>query len=154
MNASSSRFFNMILNSITEVAESKAVPWIETPDQVMAWGVAFGLNRELERLLASVRGPDETAATTATWTPSWWIASSHAPGFHAAGGGAAGGLSPGLFSASAIPNPGAIFAAIGSIASTQRPSTGSGGGGGGSSFSSGSFGGGGGGGGGGAGGGF
>jgi hypothetical protein len=68
-------------------------------------------------------------------------------------------ISSGLFSASALPDPGSIMTALGSISHPSEPvsSSSSGGGGdsfGGDSFGGGSFGGGGGGGGGGAGGGF
>jgi uncharacterized membrane protein YgcG len=141
-------------SSIDAVARSHAVPWIETPDQVMAWGVAFGLNRELEVILSRSATPPEAGAqaVAAYWQPSWWIVTSHGLGSHAS----AGGSSPaGLFSASVIPNPGAIMAAVGSIAAVSAPAPSGGGSSGGSSFASGgSFGGGGGGGGGGAGGGF
>jgi uncharacterized membrane protein YgcG len=138
-------------SSIGAVAQSHAVPWIETPDQVMAWAVAFGLNRELEIILARSATPEAAAAGYATgWQPAWWVTTGHFGGSHSSAGG---GSVAGLFSASAIPDPGSILAAVGSIASVSAPSTS--GGSSGSSFSSGgSFGGGGGGGGGGAGGGF
>jgi uncharacterized membrane protein YgcG len=140
-------------SSIDAVAQSHAVPWIETPDQVMAWAVAFGLNRELEIILARSATPPEVAAAgyAAGWQPAWWVTTGHVAGNHSSAGGAS---VAGLFSASAIPDPGSILASVGSIASVSPPST-SGGSSGSSSFSSGgSFGGGGGGGGGGAGGGF
>ena len=87
----------------------------------------------------------------------WWVDSSSGQpmsGFFLGHGGGSG--SSGLFSASLIPDPGSMIAALGSVShpsesvsSSSSSSSSSG-----SSFSSGSFGGGGGGGGGGAGGGF
>jgi hypothetical protein len=91
----------------------------------------------------------------AAWYPRWWLMepagrhSGHGTSGHAASGA---GVSSGLFSASLIPDPGSMMAALGSITSPSFPASSSGSS---SSFSSGgSFGGGGGGGGGGAGGGF
>jgi uncharacterized membrane protein YgcG len=143
--------------SMTEVVARKPLPWVNTPDEEMAWGIAFGLDKELEAVLARSLADSRTGAPGATgaaafvsaspapWTPSWWT-SSATPG----GGGHgshAGGISPGLFSSSAFPDPGPMFAALGHVSSPPSPpSSGSSGGGG--------FGGGGGGGGGGAGGGF
>jgi hypothetical protein len=149
-------------SSMGEVVQRHALPWITTPDQAMVWGVAFGLNSEvalvLARTLAGGRpAGDEGAAgdtgTPTAWYPSWWTTSyGHSSGGH---GGAVSISSPtaGLFSASPIPDPGSLMAALGSIASAPSPVSSSSGSSG-SSFSSGSFGGGGGGGGGGAGGGF
>ncbi len=149
--------------SMNEVVARKPLPWVETPDQEMAWGVAFGLDKELAELLErSMTGEAATtsaaglagltaAGGTAAWTPSWWSSSSMSGGVSHAGG-----ISPGLFSSGSIPNPGAIFSALGSIGSAPSPSSSSGGSSGwsGGGGGGGGFGGGGGGGGGGAGGGF
>ena len=144
--------------SMGQVVAAKALPWVTTPDQVMAWGVAFGLNGELESLLRrSMERADEAdaaaaAAASTFWQPTWWHT-----GSSLAGTGSSGGGSSHLFSASAIPDPGAIFAALGSVSHASAPYTGSSGGssgGFGGGFSSGGFGGGSSGGGGGAGGGF
>jgi uncharacterized membrane protein YgcG len=146
--------------SMGEVVERHAIPWVETPDQAMVWGIAFGLERELElvlsRTLADTEGEPtegEPTGSSAYWYPSWWTMASHASGGHGGGSVAFSSRSAGLFSSSPIPDPGSIMAALGSIASAPSPASSSGGSSG-SSFSSGSFGGGGGGGGGGAGGGF
>jgi uncharacterized membrane protein YgcG len=128
--------------SMDEVVRRRPVPWIDTPDQAMAWGVALGLNDEIDGVLHRTMDETRRTGTPAGWYPAWWSTSGH--GF--AGGGGSGGSvvvggTAGLYSASAIPDVGSMVSAIGSIGSTS-----SGGGGG--------FGGGGGGGGGGAGGGF
>jgi uncharacterized membrane protein YgcG len=146
--------------SLEAVVAAKPVPWITTPDLAMAWGVAFGLERELHAVLArSLSGPaaadDPRAAATrpSSWQPTWWLAPSGGSGHSGALLGSSSAA--GLFSASAIPNPGSIIAALGSITSASAPYSSSGGSSSsGSSFSSGSFGGGSSGGGGGAGGGF
>jgi uncharacterized protein len=123
--------------SIGEVVKAEALPWVTTPDQIMAWSVAFGLNDELEKLLKrSMTAP--TAATggvsAAAWQPSWWRAGSAASGASggavslASSGGSQG--SHGLYSATAIPDPGSIVAALGSIIHASLPYSGGGGGGG------------------------
>ena len=139
--------------SMAEVVTRHALPWVTTPDQAMVWGVAFGLDREVELILSrTLSGPEGAPPASSTyWYPSWWTVAGHTAGGAAPATGISG--SGGLFSSSPIPDPGSIMAALGSIASPSSPSTRSSGSSG-SSFSSGGFGGGGGGGGGGAGGGF
>jgi hypothetical protein len=141
---------------MTDVVKAKALPWITTPDQAMAWGVAFGLDDEIGAVLsrsiaAGAEQPAEGALFPLGWQPAWYLAGSSGSSAHGSSGHLASG-SGGVFSASAIPDPGSIMAALGSIASPSLPVSSSSSSS--SSFSSGSFGGGGGGGGGGAGGGF
>jgi uncharacterized membrane protein YgcG len=150
-------------HSMTYVVEQRALPWIKTPDEAMCWGIAFGLNAEIEGVLQRTlaNSPEHLPGGSEGWYPSWWTMDSHASGGHGGStGGSTGGSvgfssgTAGLFSSSPFPNPGSIVAALGSIASSPSPVSSSSGGGSSSSFSSSSFGGGGGGGGGGAGGGF
>ncbi len=122
--------------SMGEVVERKPLPWVTTPDATMAWGVAFGLQHELDAVLRRGFEQGERAGNyTAAWAPAWWVSSGS--GGHGGGGGGGG-----MFSGSAIPDVGGMMAAIGSVGSSSSHSGGGG------------FGGGGGGGGGGAGGGF
>ena len=44
--------------SMNQVVASKAVPWLETPDQAVVWGVALGLRQEVEGVLARSLGPE------------------------------------------------------------------------------------------------
>ena len=125
-------------SSMDEVVGSRALPWVTTPDAAMAWGVALGLNAEIEMLLSRTLGASQSAGRQVGWYPMWFVGAGQAGGFGGAGG--VGGGS-GLFSASAIPDGGSMMSSLGSFGSTA-------GGGGGGGF------GGGGGGGGGAGGGF
>jgi uncharacterized membrane protein YgcG len=120
--------------SMDEVVERKPLPWVSTPDAAMAWGVALGLNSEIEKLLGDTVNASVASGRQVGWYPVWF----YGPG---SSGGFGGGGGSGLFSASAIPDVGSMMSSLGSIGS-------SGGG------SGGGFGGGGGGGGGGAGGGF
>jgi uncharacterized membrane protein YgcG len=139
--------------SMSDVAATKVLPWVTTPDQVMAWGVAFGLDHEIEQILSRsmvdeyANGDPALRARPHPWYPAWYTTGPQAGAYGPASLG-----SPGIFSASGIPNLSAIMSALGSITSPSLPDTG--GSSSGSSFSSGGFGGGSGGGGGGAGGGF
>jgi hypothetical protein len=118
----------------------RPLPWVETPDQAIAWGVALGLNDEVDAVMRRTAGSSEAAGRATGWYPRWWVGSpsSGSTGFV---GGAAG--SAGLYSSSMAPDIGGMMATLGSIGSSTSSSGGGGG-----------FGGGGGGGGGGAGGGF
>jgi uncharacterized membrane protein YgcG len=123
--------------SMRELVERRPLPWVTTPDETMAWGVAFGLEHEIEDVLKRGLETMQTSGAAVVWYPVWWSAAGHSGiGDFGAGG------TQGLYSAGMIPDVGSMVSSISSIGSTS-----SGGGGG-------SFGGGGGGGGGGAGGGF
>ena len=142
--------------SMGDVVKTKALPWVATPDQVMAWSVAFGLDKELEGVLSrSIAVPSALASAASTaWQPMWWLDGNTGMPLAGSVGGVGVGSSgsAGIFSASAMPDAGSLIAALGSVSHPSAPA--SSGGGSSSSFSSSSFGGGGGGGGGGAGGGF
>jgi uncharacterized membrane protein YgcG len=150
-------------HSMGDVVKAKALPWVTTPDAAMAWGVAFGLDREIEIVLSRsvAEAEPEPGGNEPAWYPAWWLAAPvHSSSGHASGLGASShvaSIPSGIFSASAIPDPGSIMAALGSISHPSEPMSSSSSGSGsfdGGSFGGGSFGGGGGGGGGGAGGGF
>ena len=122
--------------SMNDVVDSKAIPWLETPDQAVVWGVAFGLNDQVEEVLQrSMEDVQQGQISRTPYFPIWYGAHS---GF---GGG--GGIAPGLFSGSAIPDFGGMMSALGTIGNSPASSGGSGGGGGGG-FGGGSTGGGGG----------
>lgn len=126
--------------SMDQVVEEAHLDWLDTPDKAVVWGVALGLQKDVEDVLErSMQDLEAGRATPATYIPAWYGG--------AGGGSGSGGGGGGLFSSSAVPNLGGMFAVLGTIGNSPS-SSGSGGGGGG-------FGGGGsGGGGGGAGGGF
>ena len=125
-------------SSMDEVVGRRALPWVTTPDAAMAWGVAFGLNADIEAVLNRTVSASTASGRQMGWYPVWFAGpASGWGGFGGGGGGAAG-----LYSGIPIPDIGSMMSSLGSIGSTGG---GAGGGG---------FGGGGGGGGGGAGGGF
>ena len=125
-----------------EVAEQAAIPLIESPDDAVVWGVALGLQSEVESVLQRTADDVKSGVAPFGYFPAWYGGSGSGDS-----GGGSGGWAPGLMSSSPIPNFGGMMAALGTIGNSPS-SSGSGGGGGG-------FGGGGsGGGGGGAGGGF
>jgi hypothetical protein len=127
--------------SMGEVAATAAIPLIESPDDAVAWGVALGLQDEVEGVLQR-SAQDAAAGTTGTYVPAWYLAGAAFGGGGGSGGG--GGWAPGLMSASPIPDFGGMMAALGTIGNSPA-SSGSGGGGGGGGFGGGGSGGGGGG---------
>jgi hypothetical protein len=124
--------------SMGEVVVTAAIPLLESPDDAVAWGVALGLQDEVETVLRRT-AEDAGAGTRMGYMPLWY--GSHATGTSDGGGG--GGWAPGLMSSSPIPNFGGMMAALSTIGDSPA-SSGSGGGGGGGGFSGGSSGGGGG----------
>lgn len=131
--------------SMNQVVQDAGLAWIETPDQATVWGVALGLQEDVEGVIE--RSAEDAQAGVATYNP--WLPLWYGRGFSSSGTGGSGqwGVAPGLFSSSGIPDFGGMMSVLGSIGNSPS-SSGSGG--------SGGFGGGGsgGGGGGGAGGGF
>ena len=120
-----------------EVAETAAIPLIESPDDAVVWGVALGLQSEVEAVLQRTADDVKTGVAPFGYMPAWYGSSSDG-----SSGGGSGGWAPGLMSSSPIPNFGGMMAALGTIGNSPS-SSGSGGGGGG--FSGGGSGGGGGG---------
>jgi hypothetical protein len=120
------------------VVSSHVLPWVETPDQAVGWGFALGLHHEvedvLERSVELARESGETGGR-APWGPGWYVPL-------AGGSSNYGGSSGGMFSSSAVPQFGAMTAALATIGVAASSGSSSGGSGG---FSGGSSGGGGGG---------
>jgi uncharacterized membrane protein YgcG len=122
--------------SMDQVVEEAHLDWLDTPDKAVVWGVALGLQKEVEDVLErSMKDLEAGAAPATTYVPAWFGSGSGGSG----GGGSGGG--GGLFSSSAVPNLGGMIAVLGTIGNSPS-SSGSGGGGG---FSGGGSGGGGGG---------
>jgi hypothetical protein len=123
--------------SMGQVVEESAIPLIEDPDDAVAWGVALGLQEEVEKVLQRSAEDFSSGRMTSGYFPLWYSSGSGAWG----DGRGGGGWAPGMMSSSPIPNFGGMMAALGTIGNSPS-SSGSGGGGG---FSGGSSGGGGGG---------
>jgi uncharacterized membrane protein YgcG len=109
--------------SMTEVVAQAKLAWLDTPDQAVVWGVALGLNNEVEGVLER-SAADASQHVSGAWLPYWYGGSSLSSGSF---GQAGGGLAPGLFSTSAIPDFGSMTAALGTIG-VAPGSSGSGGG--------------------------
>jgi uncharacterized membrane protein len=124
--------------SMNQVVKDAGLAWIETPDQATVWGVALGLQEDVEAVIG--RSAEDAQAGVSTYNP--WVPMWYGRGFASSGTGGGGqfGVAPGLFSSSGVPDFGGMFSVLGSIGNSPS-SSGSGG--------SGGFGGGGGGGGGG-----
>ena len=127
--------------SMNQVVTESAIPLIESPDDAVAWGVALGLQEEVEKVLQRTADDAKEGRATGGYVPHWYGAQSSA--FWSGNSGGGGGIAPGLMSSSPIPNFGGMMAALGTIGNSPA-SSGSGGSGGGG-FSGGSSGGGGGG---------
>jgi uncharacterized membrane protein YgcG len=115
--------------SMVDVVQQAKLAWLETPDQAVVWGVALGLNSEVEGVLQR-SAEDASRNVGGAWLPLWY-------GGYGVGGGSfgqagGGGVAPGLFSGSAIPDFGGMTAALGTIG-VAPGSSGSGGFGGGGS---------------------
>ncbi len=127
--------------SMEQVVTASAIPLIESPDDAVAWGVALGLQDEVQRVLERTADDVRAGQVTSAYVPHWYGSQGNA--FWSGDNGGGGGIAPGLMSGSAIPNFGGMMAALGTIGNSPASSgSGSGGGGG---FSGGSSGGGGGG---------
>jgi hypothetical protein len=46
--------------------------WLETPDQVLVWGVALGLQTGIETILDRAAGPSAGLTTRQPYLPAWW----------------------------------------------------------------------------------
>ena len=110
--------------SMNQVVQEAQLDWLETPDQAVVWGVALGLQEDVERVIE--RSAEDASAGVTTynpWIPAWY-------GSHATSGGSSGyrGVAPGLFSSSAIPSFGGMMAALGTIGNSPSSSGGGSGG--------------------------
>lgn len=112
------------------VAEPTVRSLADTPDKAVMWGIALGLHDEVSKVLERSLEDRAEQRTTGAYYPLW-LGSGASTGGQSHGGGGS------IFSGSAVPNIGGMFAALGSIG-TAPSSSGSGGGG----FSGGSSGGG------------
>ena len=111
--------------SMNEVVDRKALPWVTTPDAAMAWGVALGLNSDIESLLSRTVSASQASGRQVGWYPVWFYSPGGSGGFGGSSGGAVGGA--GLFSAGAIPDVGSTMSSLGSIGSTGGRGRGGGG---------------------------
>jgi uncharacterized membrane protein YgcG len=112
--------------SMGEVVETAAIPLIEQPDDAVVWGVALGLQEEVEEVLQRTAKDLESGAARGGYLPLWY-SSAGSGGWGGGGPGGSWGVAPGLASSSPIPNFGGMMAALGTIGNSPS-SSGSGGG--------------------------
>jgi hypothetical protein len=111
--------------SMSQVVEEAAIPLLESPDDAVVWGIALGLQDEVEAVLARTLDDLQAGRVTAGYLPTWY----HGPAGDSGGGiGGGGGWAPGVMSGSAIPNFGGMMAALGTIGNSPSSSGGGGGG--------------------------
>jgi uncharacterized membrane protein YgcG len=108
--------------SMGEVVAASAIPLIEDPDDAVVWGVALGLQDEIEGVLGRTADDLEHGRATGGYLPMWYGSGAGGPA-----GGGSGGWAPGTMSSSAIPNFSGMMAALGTIGNSPS-SSGSGGG--------------------------
>jgi uncharacterized membrane protein YgcG len=59
--------------SMNEVVQRAGLEWLETPDQALVWGVALGLNAEVEGVLArSIEDAQRGVTGHQPWAPRWY----------------------------------------------------------------------------------
>jgi uncharacterized membrane protein YgcG len=113
--------------SMNQVVAESAIPLIESPDDAVVWGVALGLQAEVEQVLERTADDLQQGRAQGGYLPIWY--GSGSSGFGSGSQGGPGGFAPGLMSSSPIPNFGGMMAALGTIGNSPS-SSGSGGGGG------------------------
>jgi len=109
--------------SMNQVIQAPGLEWMETPDQAVVWGVALGLQSEVEQVIE--RSAEDAQAGMSTynpWVPRWYGYSSWS-----SSSGGPSGFAPGVFSSSGIPDFGGMMSALGSIGNSPSSSGGSGG---------------------------
>jgi len=109
--------------SMQQVVFEARLPWLETPDQAVVWGLALGLQDEIEEVMERTFNDIRSgSAASSTYVPIWYTSG--------ASGSSGGPVSSGgsLLSSSAIPNLGGMMAALGTIGNSPSSSGGSGGG--------------------------
>ncbi len=109
--------------SMDQVVQTSAIPLIESPDDAVVWGVALGLQTEVEQVLERTAQDVQSGVAHGVYLPLWYASGSAGHG----GTGGSWGAAPGLMSSSPIPNFGGMMAALGTIGNSPS-SSGSGGG--------------------------
>jgi hypothetical protein len=109
--------------SMGQVVEESAIPLIEDPDDAVVWGVALGLQEEVEKVLQRSAEDFSAGRVSSGYFPLWYSS-----GSGSWGDARGSGWAPGMMSSSPIPNFGGMMAALGTIGNSPS-SSGSGGGG-------------------------
>jgi len=106
--------------SMDQVVAARTVPWLQTPDQAVVWGVALGLHKEVEDVLQrSLDDMRHGSASVLPYFPLWYSGGS---GLSADGPAGGGGFAPGVFSSGALPDFGGMMSALGTIGNSPSSS--------------------------------
>ncbi|MFI5261238.1 MAG: TPM domain-containing protein, partial [Candidatus Limnocylindrales bacterium] len=106
--------------SMPQVVEQAKLPWLDTPDLATVWGVALGLQDDVQAVLLRTFDDQRAAGATggvpaAAWFPIWyspaWTSATSPAQLHSG----TGLFAAGSFSGSPLPNFGGMFAALGTI---------------------------------------
>jgi hypothetical protein len=119
--------------SMDEVVATAGLPWLVTPDQAVVWGVALGLQGQVEQVLERSVSDVQAGRATGAYVPGWYFVGGGG-GARGLSGGMGTGATGGLMSSSPIPNFGGMMAALGTIGNAPSSSGGGGGGFGGGGF--------------------
>jgi len=102
-------------STLDDAVGTQRLPWLETPDQAIVWGMALGLRHEIEALMQrTAKAVSSGQAPPAAYAPAWY----------AAGGPAAGSIDAAAAHAT-LANAGAMFAGIEAIGSERATTSGS-----------------------------
>ncbi len=107
--------------TMDQVVAESAIPLIEDPDDAVVWGVALGLQTEVEQVLERTADDLKGGRSSVGYVPTWYGTGSGSGGWSSSDGGA-GGFAPGLMSSSPIPNFGGMMAALGTIGNSPSSS--------------------------------
>ena len=96
-------------SSLEDTVGTQRLPWLETPDQAIVWGMALGLRREIETLMVRTSEAVASGDTPVTaYAPAWYSAGSPAPG-----------ASDAAAARASLTNAAAMFAGIEAIGSER-----------------------------------
>ncbi len=110
--------------SMDQVVAESAIPLIESPDDAVVWGVALGLQTQVEQVLERTADDLQHGRASGGYIPVWYGSGGDGSW---SGNAGSGGFAPGVMSSSPIPNFGGMMAALGTIGNSPS-SSGSGGG--------------------------
>jgi len=99
-----------VSRSMDQVVREVGLPWLDSPDRAVVWGVALGLHPQVEEVLKRTADDlgEQRVAGGSVYVPAWYGSSSSGSGWGGSGGGGGG-----LMSSSAIPNFGGMMAVLG-----------------------------------------
>jgi hypothetical protein len=67
-------------STLDEVVAAHRLPWLETPDQTLVWGVALGLRKDIEAVLARTSKVLAAGGSTGgAYLPAWYSAGAQGP---------------------------------------------------------------------------